>query len=431
MGGEAERMSQSSFHAALARAAEGIVLGSPEDLETLRVIRDALAEVSTHAVDPAVLGDELAARIAATKLCDALPVALELVDRLLTGATDDPDAALALVSASIGALQKFLVEGQDDEMSGLDEVIAQLLADRTPAAETTEAAPAPAPAPAPEPPAASGDAAGSESVDDEPDLTQPTQVNADPSLMADFILEATEHLEAVDNHLLTLEQNCRDAEALNAVFRSFHTIKGVAGFMELTLMQRLAHEAETMLDEARSGKLLLEGNALDLTFEANDAMKRLVANVKVALESDGMMPGDPTAPGLIERIRQQLAGGAPVPPVDDVDCGPSKVSSALRAQSGAADDGDSDDESGDASAPAEPTAAATPEVEIPATAPAAPPAPPADGARAPAANEKSKAQRATQGNTLRETIKVDATSTGLRPARRGSDGGRSRDRRGW
>ncbi len=56
----------------------------------------------------------------------------------------------------------------------------------------------------------------------------------DPELLRDFIEEAKEHLSAIELNMLGLETNPKDSEAINAVFRPFHSIKGVAGFLNLT-----------------------------------------------------------------------------------------------------------------------------------------------------------------------------------------------------
>ncbi len=53
----------------------------------------------------------------------------------------------------------------------------------------------------------------------------------DPELLRDFVLESREHLAAIESQVLALERDPECAEALNAVFRGFHTIKGLAGFL--------------------------------------------------------------------------------------------------------------------------------------------------------------------------------------------------------
>lgn len=138
-------------------------------------------------------------------------------------------------------------------------------------------------------------------------------LTADPDLLKDFCAEANEHLENSDVQLLTIETDPANADALNAVFRAFHTIKGVAGFMALEDIQSLAHEAEFLLDHARKGNLLLQGRAIDVTFEAVDALKRLVRDVAQTLSAGGLLPVQPDIPALIAAIRAAASGEAPEP----------------------------------------------------------------------------------------------------------------------
>ena len=52
----------------------------------------------------------------------------------------------------------------------------------------------------------------------------------DPELLSEFFLEAADHLTTIETQLLRLEHEPGDQEAINAIFRGFHTIKGLAGF---------------------------------------------------------------------------------------------------------------------------------------------------------------------------------------------------------
>ena len=96
----------------------------------------------------------------------------------------------------------------------------------------------------------------------------------DPELVQEFLLEAREHLAGVEAGLLTLEQDPEDAEALNSVFRSFHSIKGVAAFMGATAIKELAHETENLLDLARAGRLELSESIIDLILRAADDLTK-------------------------------------------------------------------------------------------------------------------------------------------------------------
>ncbi len=132
--------------------------------------------------------------------------------------------------------------------------------------------------------------------------------DVDTSLLGDFVSESREHLDAADLHLLTLETSPEDSEAINAVFRAFHTIKGVAGFLGLEAVNDLAHEAESLLDRARKGTLILAGAAIDVSFDAADALKRLV-DLQANYLATGVRPEADTSMGeLLERIRAAAAG---------------------------------------------------------------------------------------------------------------------------
>jgi len=119
----------------------------------------------------------------------------------------------------------------------------------------------------------------------------PELAEMDLDLTSEFINEALEHLESGDLHLLTLESEPENEEALNAVFRAFHTIKGVAGCLELNEIRALSHEAENLLDRARKGDLTLTGHSIDVTFSSVDALKNMVNHL-----SDSLASGIPPSP---------------------------------------------------------------------------------------------------------------------------------------
>lgn len=108
----------------------------------------------------------------------------------------------------------------------------------------------------------------------------------DVSLVEDFIVEANEHLEAAEAALLELEHNPEDSDVLNLIFRAFHTIKGMAGFMNLEEIGSLAHVLENLLDKARKGELLLAGRAADAIFQGIDLLKTMGDGLRTAIESD-------------------------------------------------------------------------------------------------------------------------------------------------
>ena len=128
----------------------------------------------------------------------------------------------------------------------------------------------------------------------------------DPELVGDFVLESREHLAAIESQLLTLEGDPGAAEALNSVFRGFHTIKGLAGFLELWDVQKLAHETETVLDRARSSQWSLTPSAIDVILESADYLRRWLTHLESTLQNQPSEQPPPNEP-LILRIRALTA----------------------------------------------------------------------------------------------------------------------------
>lgn len=127
----------------------------------------------------------------------------------------------------------------------------------------------------------------------------------DRELMADFILESRDHLANIEAQVLSLERDVRNREALNATFRAFHTIKGLAGFLELWEIQKLAHEVEAVLDRARNGEFTLTPTAIDVILASADYLSRWLAHLQAALEDRESQP-PPGAESLYARIASLL-----------------------------------------------------------------------------------------------------------------------------
>jgi two-component system, chemotaxis family, sensor kinase CheA len=102
----------------------------------------------------------------------------------------------------------------------------------------------------------------------------------DPELLKDFIEEAREHLSNIELNMLALETNPDDRDAINEVFRPFHSVKGVAGFLNLRDIHELSHEVENLLDEARAGKLTITNAVIDLVLQAVDVLKGLLLDLE-------------------------------------------------------------------------------------------------------------------------------------------------------
>lgn len=143
--------------------------------------------------------------------------------------------------------------------------------------------------------------------DQAPPVPVPTGFEGDPELIGDFVLEAREHLENADVQLLVLEDDPQNKEAINGVFRAFHTLKGNSSFLGLQDIQMVAHEAENLLDKARSGELSLEKQVMDVAFDSVDTLRGLVQLAADSLNTGEAVERQDGLHGLLERIRTSMA----------------------------------------------------------------------------------------------------------------------------
>lgn len=212
---------------------------SPEDRDRIIQVRDWIASlIELDLVDPA-------ARDRTRALRDALT-------RIIEGASQEPRAVL----------------------EGAAEIAAQVVA-MTPDAGATAA-----PSSAAEP-------------------TLPADTDAE--LLREYILESLDHVAGAEAALLDLEANPEDGEAINRVFRAFHTIKGTSGFLDLFLNQEIAHRAETILSRARDGEIRISGGYADVVLESCDALKTMIEGLR------DLSPGErltvpSSVPSLLARL---------------------------------------------------------------------------------------------------------------------------------
>ena len=125
----------------------------------------------------------------------------------------------------------------------------------------------------------------------------------DPELVAEFVRESREHLTSIEQRLLILERDPADAEAIHSVFRGFHTIKGLAGFLEFSAIREMTHELETALNLAREGKLAIIPAVIDVILESVDYLSRAVT----AVESGAPNEPDLNHDHLLKKVRALMA----------------------------------------------------------------------------------------------------------------------------
>jgi two-component system, chemotaxis family, sensor kinase CheA len=135
-------------------------------------------------------------------------------------------------------------------------------------------------------------------------------------LLTEFHAEVVDHLQQIEAALLLLDQQADDPEALNSIFRSFHTIKGNAGFLGLVPMHTLAHEVESLLDLARTKKIRLNSVIITEILRSRDTLHALTKQVGVALEQ-GKLPSEviPVSHLIlsVKKLAEEARGATVVP----------------------------------------------------------------------------------------------------------------------
>jgi two-component system chemotaxis sensor kinase CheA len=158
----------------------------------------------------------------------------------------------------------------------------------------------------------SGGLSTSSDAADEVPVARPAnhELAGDADLIREFITESSEHLVTIEAQLLVLEKGNSTTNTLNAIFRGFHTIKGLAGFFEFAEIQSLAHEVETLLDLARTGQLTVTPEVIDVVLESTDVVRHELGGIEQRLAGE---PPSPTKVNgtLLRRIRHAAAGGPP------------------------------------------------------------------------------------------------------------------------
>ena len=124
----------------------------------------------------------------------------------------------------------------------------------------------------------------------------------DEDLFFGFITESLEHIESIEVNIINLEQEPENVETLNAVFRPFHTIKGVSGFLNLKTIHHLTHEVENILDDARNFRLPVTAPLIDLVLDAVDILKQMIGDLKSSVETGQTVVSDYGVDAFIKRI---------------------------------------------------------------------------------------------------------------------------------
>ncbi|TCK18824.1 two-component system chemotaxis sensor kinase CheA [Thiogranum longum] len=141
-------------------------------------------------------------------------------------------------------------------------------------------------------------------------------LDTDDEILQDFLVEAGEILERLNEELVELEQSPDDMEMLNGVFRSFHTIKGGASFLSLDGLVDVCHRAEDVFNILRNGERSVDGDLMDTVLQVLDVVNNMFAEVQ-----GGEMP-TPAEASLLNALEKLAVPEATAPPEPDVSSAP-------------------------------------------------------------------------------------------------------------
>ena len=146
-------------------------------------------------------------------------------------------------------------------------------------------------------------------------------------MLKDFVVEALELATNVEEHLLTLERNPGDLNTLNAVFRSFHTIKGGAGFMNLPAMVSACHLTENLFDALRTGAAPVTPIAIEAALQASGFVADQLTELANGADPASLAP----MPNSLEDILTHAIEGKPVEPAAAAAGAPTVMAEATAA----------------------------------------------------------------------------------------------------
>lgn len=140
-----------------------------------------------------------------------------------------------------------------------------------------------------------------------------TTLDTDDEILQDFLVEADELMEGLNEQLVELESQPDDAELLNSIFRGFHTIKGGAGFLALDAMVNLCHKGEDVFNILRQGERTVDAVMMDTFLQVLDNLNTMFSEIKA-----GQFPS-PADQEILDQLAYYLdPNSAPAPTVEAV-----------------------------------------------------------------------------------------------------------------
>lgn len=225
-------------------AAAALILLTHTNIEELTQLRDALASIP-EAASPS------------EKVRNLIEEAGRNIDQVVKGEVSNPDNVLLDAGQ---ALEKAIYAAEDEAIKAKSAEAGAAREESTPVEEKTE--------PVPE-------------IDSASLTLLPDEADAD--LIGEFIAESLELIAGIEAALLNLEADPDNVEAVNQVFRAFHTIKGTSAFLGVRAISELAHRAESLLSRVREHEIQCTGGYADLALRSADMLKKLVQLVQEEL----------------------------------------------------------------------------------------------------------------------------------------------------
>ena len=290
--------------------------GDLSDLAALVSILEKFTTLKTHAEKA---GDEIsfqmcfaAEELLSGLLCERLPQPAELFLFLqdifrvfrnylfeLHAGNDASGACMPLIEKGFQILEVPVVQ-LPSAISPEERFIFSVTEENHDAPVAAASMPTMEPTPATPPPAAAKDIEASTGL---------PEVMEDPSVYKEYVLECLEHLETIEEKTLELENNPEDIDLIGEIFRPIHSMKGGAGFLGMTGVNKLAHDTETMLDRCRKLTLPVTSEVVEICLRSIDALKQMTMNLSRFLDT-GSTDGINLVPfGHIRQEIQDVLGG--------------------------------------------------------------------------------------------------------------------------
>src|SRR6266550_9474361 len=134
-------------------------------------------------------------------------------------------------------------------------------------------------------------------------------------LIADFVAECREMLEALGGEIVAWEAEPDDRARLDSIFRFVHTVKGNCGFFEFPRLEALSHAAEDALADVRAGRRVPDGQLVSAVLGIIDRIAEMVAAIEAGEEMPAgddsalIMALEPGAEGVATPVATQIAEG--------------------------------------------------------------------------------------------------------------------------